>query len=107
MVANRVIVSTDGKTTSIQNKEQERLLETVALGALGGVVSSGVSAILGSGLTGGLASLMSLGSLAGGLGGAAASTFSGILDTDLSKIAGLKTMNKKDFLDTLESLETD
>lgn len=79
----------------------------MALGALGGVVSSGVSAILGSGLTGGLASLMSLGSLAGGLGGAAASTFSGILDTDLSKIAGLKTMNKKDFLDTLESLETD
>lgn len=49
---------------------------------------------------------MSLGSLAAGAG-AAASAFSGILDTDLSKIAGLKTMNKKDFLDTLESLETD
>jgi len=78
----------------------------VALGALGGVVSSGVSAILTSGLTGGLASLFSIGSLAGSaLNAASAAT--GILDTDLSKFAGLKTMNKKDFLDTLESLETD
>ena len=50
--------------------------------------------------------MVSLGSLAGGLG-AAASAFTGILDTDLSKLAGLKTMNKKDFLDTLQSLETD
>lgn len=50
--------------------------------------------------------MLSIGSLAGGLG-AAASAFSGILDSDLSKVAGLKTMNKQDLLDTLQTLETD
>ena len=53
-----------------------------------------------------MASMLSIGSLAGAAT-AAASAFSGILDTDLSKVAGLKSMNKKDLLDSLQALETD